>query len=391
VATAAALMTLSTATSAALAAGENAGALDPALEGATTEARAASGGGGVGAPDPPVITDVVCLTECADVRAATSGSRIEVAGRHLANVETVRFDAQGGGQIEATPLSTSDGSVKALVPRRAATGRLRVDDAYGNSARSPERLRIVDESEVADAGPFRLKSATAAPRKAYLYGKRQPAISYVFEGEGTSVRIAIVRRTTGQVVRSWVQRSRQPGAINRATWDGRTDGGGRAKNGKYRFRIGPVSGGSAESTSEAKFGYYGHKFPVRARHDYWDGFGAGRDHQGQDIGARCGSKLVAARGGKVQWKAFHSAAGYYVVIDGRGTGIDYAYMHLQRPASVREGERVHTGEPIGRVGETGNASGCHLHFEVWSPPGWYEGGHAMPAVTRMMRHWDGWS
>jgi hypothetical protein len=33
----------------------------------------------------------------------------------------------------------------------------------------------------------------------------------------------------------------------------------------------------------------------------------------------------------------------------------------------------------------------HLHFELWSKPGWYEGGHAMRTVTRHLKKWDRWS
>ena len=40
-------------------------------------------------------------------------------------------------------------------------------------------------------------------------------------------------------------------------------------------------------------------FPVRGPHQYWDGLGAGRGHMGQDIGAACKTKVVAAHGGKV--------------------------------------------------------------------------------------------
>jgi murein DD-endopeptidase MepM/ murein hydrolase activator NlpD len=58
---------------------------------------------------------------------------------------------------------------------------------------------------------------------------------------------------------------------------------------------------------------------------------------------------------------------------------------------LRKGARVRTGQLIGNVGQTGSASGCHLHFEIWSAPGWYEGGSPMPSVARLMRRWDTWS
>lgn len=118
-------------------------------------------------------------------------------------------------------------------------------------------------------------------------------------------------------------------------------------------------------------------FPIRGKHDLGqsetNNFGGGRGHQGQDLFARCGTPLVAARGGTVKFKATQARAGNYVVI-ATPTGEDMAYMHLQAPASVDKGDRVATGAPIGRVGNTGRASGCHLHFELWTPPGWQSGG-----------------
>jgi murein DD-endopeptidase MepM/ murein hydrolase activator NlpD len=107
--------------------------------------------------------------------------------------------------------------------------------------------------------------------------------------------------------------------------------------------------------------------------------------------ADCGTPLEAARGGKVQFNGYHGAAGNYIVIDGKKTGRDYAYMHLKRKSEFGKGEKVKTGEQIGQVGETGNASGCHLHFEMWSPPGWYEGGNFLRSVTKQMKKWDRWS
>ena len=129
-------------------------------------------------------------------------------------------------------------------------------------------------------------------------------------------------------------------------------------------------------------------FPVRGKHDYGDGFGAGRDHQGQDVFAKCGTKLVAAQGGRIQVNKSQSAAGNYVVIDVTGSRVDHVYAHLQHRALFKRGQRVATGQTIGNVGDTGNASGCHLHFELWSAPGYYEGGRAMSSVTRQLKAWD---
>lgn len=154
--------------------------------------------------------------------------------------------------------------------------------------------------------------------------------------------------------------------------------------------IGSGDGGGGGGTSSSGDGHK-YVFPLPARHTYGDGFGAGRNHQGQDVFSKCGKKLVAVRDGKIQTVARHSAAGHYVVLDVKGRGVDYAYMHLKNKAIPREGQRVKKGEKIGEVGDTGNASGCHLHFEKWSAPGYYEGGSPKANVTRALKKWDKYS
>ncbi len=145
---------------------------------------------------------------------------------------------------------------------------------------------------------------------------------------------------------------------------------------------------------DRSFGYFDHVFPIRGKHTYGDGIGAprrGHGHQGVDVFADCGAPLEAARAGKVQFKGYQGGgAGYYVVIDGRQTGRDHVYMHLRGKADVGEGERLRTGERIGAVGDSGNASGCHLHFELWSKPGWYEGGRFLNP-RKKLKKWDRWT
>ena len=132
---------------------------------------------------------------------------------------------------------------------------------------------------------------------------------------------------------------------------------------------------------------------MRGPHDYGDAnarFGAPRNghvHQGQDVFAACGTPLVAARGGVVRANTFQADAGNYVVIDGEGTDVDYAYMHLREPALQPAGARVFTGQLIGYVGDTGDAVGCHLHFEMWTGPGWYSGGAPLDPLA-FLQAWD---
>ena len=106
-------------------------------------------------------------------------------------------------------------------------------------------------------------------------------------------------------------------------------------------------------------------------------FGAQRNghvHQGQDVLAAEGTPLVSPVAGVVYWRSVQPAgAGHYLVI--RGTdGRDTVYMHLVAGSeTVAKGDPVTPGEVIGAVGSTGDASGPHLHFELW-PGGWYAKG-----------------
>ena len=93
----------------------------------------------------------------------------------------------------------------------------------------------------------------------------------------------------------------------------------------------------------------------------------GRIHEGFDITAACGEKLVAVRSGRVLRSGYDAVLyGNFLLIHGEGERRSYFYAHLVRPAAVRRGQRVLEGQGVGAVGETGNAvgTGCHLHFEI---------------------------
>jgi murein DD-endopeptidase MepM/ murein hydrolase activator NlpD len=231
------------------------------------------------------------------------------------------------------------------------------------------------------------------------------AVTYSYRVTGllaTPPTVDLVRASDGESVKTWAPEAVPSGEVQSITWDGRL-GRASAKPGRYSFRLTAATAEGAEvRTAQAgdserdAFDLYDNMFPVRGSHDYSGAgaqFGAGRAghrHQGQDVFAKCGTPLVAARGGTIKFKQYHAAAGNYLVIDAAGTDVDYAYMHLAEPSPFRVGDRVYTGQRIGAVGDTGNADGCHLHFELWSPPGWYDGGKPFDPLPSLQA-WDAWS
>jgi len=91
-------------------------------------------------------------------------------------------------------------------------------------------------------------------------------------------------------------------------------------------------------------------------------YGSQRFHSGLDIGADYGDTVVAADGGVVISAGWLGGYGKAVIID-HGNGISSVYGHNSE-LLVSEGQRVRKGEPISRVGSTGDSTGAHLHFEV---------------------------
>ncbi|HEU5209250.1 MAG TPA: M23 family metallopeptidase [Longimicrobiales bacterium] len=86
-------------------------------------------------------------------------------------------------------------------------------------------------------------------------------------------------------------------------------------------------------------------------------------HEGVDIAAPEGSDVRAMSQGRVSYAG--AMAGYgNVVFLRHNTGIVTVYAHLSSIA-VRADQLVNRGDVVGRVGRSGNASGAHLHFEVW--------------------------
>jgi len=87
-------------------------------------------------------------------------------------------------------------------------------------------------------------------------------------------------------------------------------------------------------------------------------------HTGIDIGSKMNEAIVAAADGIVIYAGTRSGYGNCVIID-HGSGITTLYAHINnRGILVKTGQKVTAGQKIANAGQTGVATGPHLHFEV---------------------------
>ena len=88
-----------------------------------------------------------------------------------------------------------------------------------------------------------------------------------------------------------------------------------------------------------------------------------KKHNGIDLVAKEGRPVYATGNGKVTVAGYQKGYGNYVVIAHKGR-IKTLYGHLKK-YKVNKHQRVKRGDIIGYVGQTGMATGPHLHYEMW--------------------------
>ena len=336
------------------------------------------GFGGAQAPGRPSVESAACATQKAWTCAR--GQVLTLTGEELAGASTIVFLGGPGAaddvRVKLGAKGASTGELLVVVPRRARTGPLLLVSAMGASAQSPRALSVVRRVPGID---------DASHTRGFLAGGRRPIeFRYTLSGEAPAGARVEAVRIGGGVVRSW--RLSADGVVR---WDGFA-GDEPAPTGTYVLRLNGAARGvaAAAAGSDAAVHLLEGLFPIRGRHtppqSDMQRFGGPRGHQGTDHFSPCGTPLDAFTKGVVNTAGFQSAAGNYVVVD-MPSGESFAYMHLRDPALVSKGDPVFAGQRLGNVGQTGDASGCHLHIELWSAPGYYRGGSPFDSLPLMQR------
>lgn len=134
------------------------------------------------------------------------------------------------------------------------------------------------------------------------------------------------------------------------------------------------SGGS--SRAPASYGGGAFSWPVSGGGNYISQYFR-YGHYGLDIAADYGSLVRSAAGGTVIFAGWKGNGGGYQVWIAHGSGLYTTYNHMSA-ISVGSGQGVSEGQQVGRIGQSGRATGPHLHFEVWRGGIWDGGSRANP-------------
>ncbi len=90
-------------------------------------------------------------------------------------------------------------------------------------------------------------------------------------------------------------------------------------------------------------------------------------HQGIDLRAAYGQDVQSAAPGRVVFSGEQGGYGTTVIVE-HADGMRTRYAHLSERL-VKKGDVLAAGQPLGRAGHSGRATGTHLHFEVMTAEG----------------------
>ena len=275
--------------------------------------------------DSQSLSDFSTRMELLDNMAAQDEELVAVLESYIESTQADRRQVQAEkekvAQLQVTLEDKQDELDALYEENRAALGEIQ------GQLYATENQMEINEEELAE-GEARIQAAIEAQKKAEEEAKRKAEEAAKEQADNSE---------DGSSVSNENSSSEQSPVINPPS-----DGGG---TGSGFHCIWPLPGVSYVSAG-------------------WNGYPG---HKGMDIAGPWGTPIVAAADGQVieanNYDSWGYSWGYYVLIYHNGT-YSTRYAHMSS-LTVTSGQYVTAGTIIGYEGETGNAYGAHLHFEVY--------------------------
>ncbi len=347
--------------------------------------------GGAFSSPMPVVSSVQCQRSCAGVSLATAGSVVVLRGRELARSSTSSSSARPARRRR--PREAGEGlreaRCRAGAPRRghrAAHGPHRRRRGLEAQRRGGAGRPALKARAGSGSGAPQLDAEVATPK--VFFDDGHPALLSVLvkDSGDAAVSADLIRLSDGAAVAHWDLGPVAPGAVSSIEWDG-TAGARVQARGAMRSRSPPPALGGAGTTTAARvagvrkagtrpagFLFLPNMFPIQGAHEYGEGegrFGAQRDGHSHGPGRLRRLRHAAGRRAR-RHRALEGPPGARRQLSGDRRREDGRRLRLH--ALLRDPPwwtRATACSParIGFVGDTGDADGCHLHFEMWSAPG----------------------
>jgi murein DD-endopeptidase MepM/ murein hydrolase activator NlpD len=244
----------------------------------------------------------------------------------------------------------------------------KVTQANADSAARAARDEMAAAEEAAEAAKAEADAQLAAQQSAYEQVEAQKA-TYEQQLQAAEIHLLELQGARNAHDQWLAQKQAEEAAAAAAAAKAAADAAAAAA--AARSNAGSSSGGgSGQSSSSGNY-----VAPTYGRVSSCYGARWGVTHFGVDVAAPIGTPIYAAHSGVVQRAGAATGFGQAVYIRG-DDGAVTVYGHVNR-YFVSTGERVSAGEQIAEVGNRGQSTGPHLHFEV-HPGGQMYGGQVNP-------------
>ncbi|HWH31199.1 MAG TPA: M23 family metallopeptidase [Egibacteraceae bacterium] len=257
---------------------------------------------------------------------------------------------------------TQNDSLSRLTADRLALAGTRADLAADE--RALEQARAEAERVAARAREVAVRAEQAARKVEDLAAQRKAVLAQAEKHRAEDLQDYREAQAASAALAERIRKAAAKAAAERAAAERRRKAAEEAER-KKRERAGQKPSRSeprsdrmlwpAPGRLTSRYGYRTH--PI---------YGDRRFHAGIDIGGGLGARVSASDGGYVTYAGYASGYGTLVVISHGTVGgrdLSTAYAHMGE-LTVREGQTVTKGQKVGEIGNEGNSTGPHLHFEV---------------------------